>query len=241
MRAAAAGGAPWPVVKGVFCRLLGKIGVHRVSLRAFNEYLHICQLALPPGAVLPEMIAGLRWMAQAGTVHSDDDGGTVHADDSTVHGDNEGTVHGNDRMFCPQILPDAATLNTLMPAMRRAGRAAAGLLLHEMLVGGMRRGGRGVGRSAALTRLTVGDWADFGRTGRLLVLERALQDREGRRREGAMGGRPVGIESSGGDGGVSAAGEQRGETEEGSTVEGGGKRMVGRGGKMPRRTRSVLA
>ncbi|CAI5463948.1 unnamed protein product [Closterium sp. Yama58-4] len=264
MRAAAAGRAPWGVVKGVFCGLLAKMGTHRVSLRAFNEYLHVCQLALPPAAALLEMLAGLRWMAQAGTIDNDTvDGraphilpdaatlntltfestqkaGTVGGDTGdgsaphilpdaatlpemlaglrwmaqagtiggdTVDGDsNDGTVDNG----APHILPDAATLNTLMPAMRRADRAAAGLLLYELLVGGKEEGrkedrdlpvgreedkrvdGEGDGEEGVggeregrksgggLTRLTLGDWAEFGRTGRLRVLERQLQGMEER-------------------------------------------------------------
>ncbi|CAI5508296.1 unnamed protein product [Closterium sp. Naga37s-1] len=155
------------------------------QLRAFNEYLHVCQLALPPAAALPEMIAGLRWMAQAGTVH---DGG----------GSNGGAVHGG----APHILPDAATLNTLMPAMRRADRAAAGLLLYELLVGGGEDGredgkmlvivGEGGGneegrgeregrRSGGLTCLTLSDWAELGLTGRMQLLERQLRGMEERK------------------------------------------------------------
>ncbi|CAI5511062.1 unnamed protein product, partial [Closterium sp. Naga37s-1] len=290
MRAAAAGRAPWAVVKGVFCGLCDKMGAHNVSvsgndgpvralseclhacqlalsppplphhprpfrcqshygpvnpkcpypppqpphacswrchhlsshhslifpchcpycrndppwwylqLRAFNEYLHVCQLALMPAAALPEMIAGLRWIAQAVTVDGgDSNGGTVHG----------GALH---------ILPDAATLNTLMLAMRRANRAAAGLLLYDLLTGreeeegsierevlvrgkgdGKRdvellKGGDGEGseggggeregkRSGGLTGLTLGDWAEFGRTGRLLMLERQLQGIEKRKGE----------------------------------------------------------
>ncbi|CAI5469442.1 unnamed protein product [Closterium sp. Yama58-4] len=136
------------------------------------------------------------WMAQAATIDGGDNNG--------------GTVHGG----APHMLPDAATLNTLMPAMRRADRAAAGILLYDLLTGreeeeeesferdvlvrgkgdrkrdgelaerGKGEGNEGGGgeregrKRGRLTRLTLGDWAEFGRTGRLLVLERQLQEME---------------------------------------------------------------